>query len=448
MPIIEFIKTNNTYEIADKQSRDILNKKVVYITPQQFGAVGDGETDDYNAFVQMFEYIDSIVPIREFTGEVSCKDYTYINMLFSGSYAVSKPVNINNTYGVIINGLNLIALSNFVGNGLLVINNVNRNTKITNSSFNGALSSNVCLYIDDYTLTTEIVNVEITRFKLYGIFATGKGHELKCVNMKINQVEYGEYGNINALVSNGTGIYLDTERYDNNFTQLVINYCKDYVFQIKSTSNTIMNSHFYGGDFINDGDYNTVIDCYFDGSHFKTKGTFILNGNIFANGSQTTPFIYLTDTQQNAYKYESASISNNIFRSDSLTSTVIDKLGISSIPNFNMVGNSFYNVTPITKNGNQVNIINPWDVPRESSGNTENGYAIYGDIIYMWGTKMGNGELTFPKTVSIIFNIIITRLDGNTPNEVPFVNSISNSGCWFNAIGSSSQVKWLIIGRL
>ena len=32
------------------------NEEYNYLVPEQFGAVGDGETDDYNAFLQMYEY--------------------------------------------------------------------------------------------------------------------------------------------------------------------------------------------------------------------------------------------------------------------------------------------------------------------------------------------------------------------------------------------------------
>lgn len=444
---------SGVYDIKDELARDeieVLKQKTVYLTPQMFGAVADGVADDYQAFQDMIDYALENLPTREFPNEASCIDWSNVTLKFTGRYAVSKPVSFTNTYGLNIDNLNLIATDTFNGDGLLMITNVNRNTRITNTSLNGSLIVNACLFINDYTLTTELVNVELIRFKNYGLYAKGKGHELKCVNLKINQVEWGEVSNINNLVTQGTGLYLDTERYDNNLSQIIINYCHDYCINLLGGSTTIMNSHFYGGDVLNVGSYNAFINCYFDSSKFRTNGFVRCNDCHFLNsGNQTTPFIYLTEQQATAYKYEVSSFCNNIFSADTDTPSAIDKGVLSALPKMNTIGNAFYYVTPFVSHGNLVQVINPWDTPLRSGGNSDNGYAQYGDLIYVWGTATEDGFQTYPDgiTISLVFNIMCQRLDSNNNNVIPFPNTIQSNRFWINSVGSGSQVKWLVIGR-
>ena len=60
----------------------------MFLTPEQFGAKGDGVTDDSEAFENMIKYINNNVPVISFVKEAACKDYSKISIIFSKKYAV------------------------------------------------------------------------------------------------------------------------------------------------------------------------------------------------------------------------------------------------------------------------------------------------------------------------------------------------------------------------
>ena len=424
-------------------------KKTTYVTPEMYGAVGDGIQDDTEALHKMFRDIEAALPTKEFENEEPCKDYSVMEFQFRGKYKISKPLTFESTYGLVLNNLKLSAANNFEGEGLLVFNTVTRNFKATNMTLNGNLVAEKCIAIHDYTLTFDLMNVEITHFTKYGIYADGKGHELKINNAKVNQFEWGEKTGL-LVAEEGTGIYLGPERHDNHISQLVANYCKKSGLEIEGGTSTFMNCHFYSCDVLNKGRYNQYVNCYFDNAPFKTMGFFTLSSSLLLkSGADTTPFIYLLDaTDEGRWLFDTCNLSDNNFKSETQILKAVDLGEMTENPRFNTIGNTFYYVTPFTYHAPLGHTRNPWDEARESYGDEDNGYKIYGNMAIIWGMKTGNGfctypnELTLKETISISFE----RQDNANPNLIPWANTIKNNQFWANSVGENSTVKWVVIG--
>lgn len=450
--LLEIYLDNGT---VDEILADVINgttntilKKTTYVTPEMYGAVGDGIQDDTEALQRMITVIEGSLPTRNFEGEESCKDYSIIQFQFRGQYKITRPIVFEKTYGVLLDNLKLIAGNGFDGEGMLVFKTVTRNFRAMNMTLNGNHKADKCLVIHDYTLTFDMTNAEITQFKKYGLYADGKGHELKINNMKVNQYEWGERTGSSSGV--GTGVYLGEERHDNHITQLVVNYCNKNGLEIHGGTSTFMNCHFYSCDVVNKGRYNTYDNCYFDNAPFKTKGFFNLsNSLLLKSGNDTTPFIYLTDTtEENKWEFDTSNLNGNSFKSEKQVYHPVNLGYMTTNPKFNTIGNTFYYVTPFTYHGTGGHTKNPWDEARETYGNEESGYRIYGDLAIIWGHITENGFCTYPNGLALAETIHIgfERQDNKNPNLIPWANTIRPNQFWANSVGTGSTVKWVVVG--
>lgn len=419
-----------------------------HVTPQMFGAKGDGKADDTRAIQAMIEYAKSCCPTREFPNEASCKDFTHISMRFHGKYLVTEPINFKQTYGVKIDGLNLIAGEGFNGLGMLMFDGINRTTSICNTTLNGQFYADTCLYINDYTLTTDIVNVEMTQFKRYGLFADAKGHEMKVANVRISQAEWGRRDELNEIVKEGTGLYLGTERHDNNFTNVIVAYCHSHTLEVSGSANTFVNCHFYGGGVKNIGYWNVYQNCYFDGVELHTMGFFTLSNCFFNRATQvTTPFIYLLEEKADIWRFYQASINGTMFRSSAVSvPKAIDYGKLEDIPAMNTIGNTFYSVEPFVAQSKGV-AVNPWNRPYAHVGENDKGYISVSDIKIIWGTANANGYQEYPEGVTLTHTFFIgcQREDG-TSEVHPFGNDIRSNKFYLNGT-ANGKVKWIVIGR-
>ena len=194
MPDISNIQIESgIYNIKDKIAREKIKKienKTFYFTPEMYGAIGDGITDDYLAFEKMINDINNIVPNIDFINESSCKDYSHISIKFTQKYLITKPLIFSNCYGLNIENLHLIAGENFIGDSLFILNNISREINILNCIFNGNFYVNNCFTLQDYSLIIRINNSQFTRFKKFGFYATSKGHEIIMNNCKIKNGKY------------------------------------------------------------------------------------------------------------------------------------------------------------------------------------------------------------------------------------------------------------------
>ena len=436
-------------EAINGSINEVLNK-TKYYTPEMYGAVGDGITDDTEAFHKMIKAVEAGLKERVFDTEVEpCKDYSTVNFKFAGKYKISKPIVFNNTYGLTLDNLSLIASPTFAGDAMLKFEFITRNFNANNLTVNGNHVAKTCIWVNDYTLTFNIVNAEITQFKKYGIYADGKGHELKLVNVRVNQFEYEDKKQM-LVTDAGTGIYLGENRYDNNFTNLIVNYCTVAGLELYGGSNTFVNSHFYSCEIHNEGRYNTFDDCYFDNAPFKTYGFFNLtNSLLLKSAGDTAPFIYfLVNSDANNWQYDTCIMNGNTFKAVDYVSKVIDLGALSELPHFTTVGNTFYYATPFTSHGRLGHTRNPWDEERKSYGNETSGYKIYGNLAIIWGEATENGFVYYPDGLELseTLHIGFERKDNSNPNLIPWANSIKSNQFWLNSVGTNSTVKWFVIG--
>lgn len=451
---------NQDYNIKDSEARnDIIsiNNKIKFITPEQFGAVGDGLTDDYNAFSQMINYVNSIVPTKNFTDEASCKDYSSIKFIFSRKYAISQPLNFQNTYGLNLTGLHLLPTNNFNGDFLLGLTNVNKQSTISNCILNGNLKVNKTLYLADYSLVTNIIDSEFTRFLQYGIYATSKAHEILAVNLKIHQLEYGEvYGNDTSIWDNlasGTGLFLDTQRFDNHFTNIVINYCKVSTLRVLSGSNYFEQCHFYGGSIDLVGNFNYLTNCYFDGSILKLNGLNYIKGcSFFGNISH---YIELTEPFSNNWKYANSYLLDNIFRNGSGTTTTPIIFNDNSwTGNENKLqletnSNSFYQVTPFNYQSPNTYFPAPWKNLKFTGTSYESGSVKIGNLLLQYGTitqEDSTEYINFPTPFDEYPLMVFIIPEYSATSAMPYASDITNQHFWANVV--QGKCKWYGLGRM
>lgn len=417
------------------------------ITPQMFGAAGDGVTDDTVALQAMIRHAEASAPLRLFPNEASCKDFTHITMKFNGKYLITEPLHFTQTYGLKIDGLNLVAGDGFSGLGMLMFDGNTRTLSVSNTTVNGQFFADTCLYINDYTLSTDFVNVELTQFKKYGFFADAKGHEIKMTNVRITQAEWGRRDELSNLVTEGTGLYLGVERHDNNFTNLVVAYCHSKTVEVNGSANTFVNCHFYGGDVHNNGHWNVYQNCYFDGVYFYTMGFFTLSSCFFnrADGD-TAPFIYLTEEAANDWRYTQASVNGTTFRASSDVPRAMDHGNLSDYPMMNTIGNTFYYVEPFVLQSRS-DAPNPWLKPFSFVGSEDSGHFEISGIKFIWGTATANGFQEYPNGITLenTFYIGCQRMDGESSLH-PFANDIRANKFYLNGTANGT-VKWIVIGQ-
>lgn len=87
--------------LGENKFTDELKKKTVkdYVTPQMFGAVGDGETDDTEAFINMLNSINGrkVVILPKGTYALRWSDTQFNNVVLIGYYGASVIKSIDNT---------------------------------------------------------------------------------------------------------------------------------------------------------------------------------------------------------------------------------------------------------------------------------------------------------------------------------------------------------------
>lgn len=422
----------------------LLKIKNFHYSPEMFGAKGDGVTDDTQALKTMFATIEANIPMREFRGEAPCKDYTHAKIQFNGKYVITQELAFYSTYGLKLDGLNLIAGAPMPS--LISFNDVTRNLAVSNCTFNGNLLADFVVTISGYSLTTDFVNVEITRFAHCGMNIYSKGHELKMTNCKINQVEWGET-DILPTLSNGDGLYLSSDRHDNNFVNVVINYCKNSSIICQGTANTFVNCHFYGGPVRNEGNYNTYQNCYFDVVDFHTAGFFTLSNCFFnRSGDSALPFIYLTEPKENEWKYDQASITGCMFRAQAQVSVCIEASTIGYIPNMVTYGNTFYYVEPFVVHSKST-APQPWQKPLRHTGDSTSGYVSIADVKFIWGTANADGFQYYPEGVTLT-NTFYVGIQQSVSDgwETVYPNDIRADRFYLNNTGGKTY-KWIAIGR-
>ena len=328
---------------------------IMCITPEQFGAVGDGTTNDINAFNAMFEYMTTNAPSIN-VGETSIKDFGKYEILFTGKYAVSNAVTMPDCYNLTLNGLYITATNTFSGEFLIVLPGICRNVNFSNCIFDGNEYKASCLLFDELCsdINTKITNCNFRRFKTYGIKNIGTGHEMLINNCKINQYDYGSEG----YPSGAIGIYIGEETHDHQITNCVICYCSDSLFTNHGGSVFVNNTHFYGIKVCVPGLYTFFNGCYFDWTYLELNGYNSVKNCFFLAGDSGY-FIKLTGTADNMWTYEASEIIGNRFSGNGQSiseSIVADNFELHSAF-MNIYDNTFYDAPPVCAKATHV--INP-----------------------------------------------------------------------------------------
>ena len=395
-----------------------LEHKTKYLTLEQFGAVGDGVTDDTEAFKSLINYIDSLNNYS-YDG-YTLRDCSKIKLVFNGLYAIKETITFPNLYSLVLDGLRVKALDGFKGDVLLNFSGVVIDSNIIKCNIDGNLKTNAILF-SNYNININLSNNTIHHFTDYGLKMMNKGHEMKVNANKIYQHTWGEFVNSIPALSTGVGLVIDSDRHDNRFTDNVICYCNENLLILKGGTNTFVNNHFYNGKkddtFLSVyGAYNEFNSCYFDGVYIDLFPFNSIKNSLFLTNKVTNGFITLNCSNTDMWKLSQTSIIGNKFKSANKIETPFIANGFD-IENLkcNIYDNIFDNVTPYCSTSSSAYNPSPFN-NFKTNANTE-GYQIIGDIKYMWGPCVAWTAKTLD--CSRILNLQLTLTENKA--SMPFV---------------------------
>lgn len=439
------IKYNKFFKSIDMKDSSSIYKVLVagdkigelgkgIITPEDYGAIGDGKTDDTNAIKSMIADIYAKAPMINLRPTLSLPDLRGFTIFMKGVYLISEPMTFTSGYGLTLYNINLIASSTFNGTGLLMFTLDMRNCNISNGKLVCNYNCDEAISLSGYNLALIIDNVQIFSYKKIGIHNSGNGFETVISNCNINQVEYGHLGDSPYPVTEGTGIKIESNHTDCHIVSTVTSYNFNYEIYIEGGVSTVSDCHFYGRTskcYI--GPYHQLSNVFFDNVPVEITDNNSFNNCMFSKSVNNIP--YLIKLIAKSYYY--TRFANCTFRGDS-TQTVFNDTGVTS-KFLGLVNSSFIGIPSARYQTERSTGWQPWSDTDLSYGNP--GGAQIGQMVFDWGTAKAAGTITLPRPFDLNpFFVSVTPIDSGTIKVDSYTkDSITVSG-------TSTNFMWFALG--
>jgi len=343
------------------------------VNVKNFGAVGDGVTDDTAAIKAAISAIKADLALNPalmptINYEIGANQVELVPVTLtggSGMYKVSEPIEFTRVTGLKVSSLNLIASSTFVGDYLVVIGDDGAYLGVDNFTYeNSLLNANFKAGGVKVTDTIQVLlfNNEILGFKTNGVFITADhppsfgNYETQVVNCYLGVVPSGGTVPGTVVLDNTVGVLVDNTdnviRNNQFFKQGV-----GIKTLVRAGNDMIQGNHIYSSSVASmdvDSYPNIIVGNYFDDFALYLRQpyfTVVTNNYFFGNTALTTdPFIVLAPKQVNLF-FQRLTISDNNFLnigSAKCEGLVIDTTNgtfdYSNTRNVDMTGNTFNNV--------------------------------------------------------------------------------------------------------
>jgi hypothetical protein len=281
---------DNQLESVKSQLADTAKKIVGVITPEMFGAKGDGvlldgninpnPTDDTTAIQACFNALKD-----ERIGKIDLQGKTYM---------VSASLQLPSMWDKTIENGRIKAMTTFVGEYVIecqdgtVFREQSNNHDLEDMTFtkftvDGSLVTS-CFHMLGH-IRTVFDNCNFNRYKKYGLYIHHSGHETYVTN---SYFRYAFADDVNdKTVNGGIGIY--TTQHDDFFNNLII--VGGYAgILVEGRYNFFDHIHVYSTEYfaIVKNSQNTFSHCYVDGCKFRVENpwAFSLTDSRFLNGWQ------------------------------------------------------------------------------------------------------------------------------------------------------------------
>ena len=272
------------------------------LLPRFAGVVGDGVIDDYAACADLIAAFK-----KRGTPAPGGIDMSGDGIDWTGyKCRLSQKLDLTGLFNYNFTNPTFAAHSSFSGTALLKIDSdhtylVSGITWI-NPQLDGAWLADYCVEAYDF-LKWSLIGGKFTHYKKKG-FITGTvhdaPHEINALGTFFFQREYNE--TYPPSVTEGEAFFVDN--YDNEFTNIVVGYHKQWAFTLNKGANRFVGGHVYTGwnsdpaiggvRSLDNGD--DFIGTYFDNTWVKMNARFSCNGCQFLVGTATGAVAAILDS--------------------------------------------------------------------------------------------------------------------------------------------------------